>query len=164
MEWHRIGRSGGWGCLLCALICTGAVALCAPVAADASGDDDGLVPAPAPASSKCDGPGCADGTGVGAVQLLQLVGTGPGCADGGACFWVQTDFDGQKARVDDVACCQWFFPPDIDRFRSAKNRYLARKVLTGNIDNPTSCMDPGEGRAEIETSDRVRVGAVGSHC
>jgi hypothetical protein len=66
--------------------------------------------------------------------------------------------------VDSVNCCQWFTLGDLDRFRSAKNRYLSRKVQTGNADHQTSCMDPGENRPNLEVSDRFRVGVVGSSC
>jgi hypothetical protein len=138
------------------------VVMSAPAIADTLRDADAVPVAP-PASSQCVGPGCTDDQGQ-LQPLVALVGAGPGCADGGACFWVQTDFDGDKGRIDDVGCCQWVTPGDIDRFRSAKNRYLTRKVLTGNEANRTSCMDPGESRPDLEVSDRVRVGSIGSSC
>lgn len=151
------------GGALFALICAMTLGLGTAAATADTSDSDGTVLVAAPASNQCDGPGCA-ADDQGTSMFAQLLGNGPGCADGGACFWVQTDFDGDKARVDDVACCQWFQPTGVDRFRSAKNRYVARKVLTGNAGNVTSCMDPGESRSDLEASDRVRVGAVGSSC
>jgi hypothetical protein len=149
--------------MLSALVCAATLGLGTSVASADTSDTDGFVPVAPPASNQCEGPGCA-GDGDQARALVQLLGTGPGCADGGACFWAQSDFDGDKTRVDDVPCCMWFGLADLDRFRSAKNRYLSRKVLTANSDNQTSCMDPGENRSDLDASDRFRVGAVGSRC
>lgn len=167
MDHERQGgsRRPRWLWLL-AGVSAATVALGMSVAASAeSGNDDdqGLAPAPPPANSQCQGPGCG-GTGEPVQSLLLLAGTGTGCADGGACFWVNSDFQGDKSRVDDVDCCDWFFVQDIDHFRSAKNRYLVRKVQTGNAQDVTSCMDPGENRPNLDFSDRIRVGAIGSHC
>ena len=160
---HRVDIRAGKLWLICG-VCAGLLAVWAPAAiADGFGGGQGLTPVAPPASSQCDGPGCTDDQGL--VQVaLRLIGTGPGCADGGVCFWVQTDFDGGKTRVDDAPCCQWFLVTDIDRYRSSKNRFLSRKVHTGNADNVTSCMDAGESRANLEVSDRFRVGTVGSSC
>jgi len=159
MELRRRKRShrpnGFW---LLALTCAAALGLGTSAAAA-----DEVVPVAAPASSECAGPGCTADDGQ-LRPLVALVGNGPGCADGGVCFWVQTDFDGEKSRADDVPCCTWFGVADIERFRSAKNRYLNRRVLTGNAQNQTSCMDPGEGRGDLDGSDRFRVGAAGSRC
>lgn len=149
--------------MLCGLVCSATLGIGASVTfADTSGSG-GFVPVPPPASNQCKGPGCT-GDGDPGRGLVQLLGTGPGCADGGVCFWAQSDFDGDKTRVDDAPCCMWLGLADLDRFRSAKNRYLNRKVLTANSDNQTSCTDPGENRSDLEGSDRFRVGAVGSRC
>jgi hypothetical protein len=153
-----------WRLWLIAGVSAGFLAVWAPAAmAGAFGDGEDLTPVAPPASSQCAGPGCTDDQALVQAALL-LLGTGPGCADGGVCFWVQTGFDGGKARVDDAPCCQWFLVTDIDRYRSSKNRFLSRKVQTGNANNVTSCMDPGESRSDLEVSDRFRVGAVGSSC
>ena len=131
---------------------------------DEQGQDHGLVPVAPPANGECQGPGCADSGTSPIKALLMLVGSGSGCADTGACFWRLDDFDGDKERVDEIACCQWFSFTDLDHFRSAKNRYGFRKVQTGDPDGNTSCMDPGDNRPDLRVSDRFRVGALGSHC
>jgi hypothetical protein len=141
-----------------------ALATATAASADTGNDDDqGLVPVAPPASSECQGPGCTDNSGQ-VQSLLQLLGTGTGCADGGVCFWEQNDFQGTRKRLEDYPCCDWYLITDIDHFLSAKNRYLARKVQTGNASYQTSCMDPGENRPDLDFSDRFRIGAVGSHC
>lgn len=134
----------------------------AAAVADTSGANSIVQVAP-PASNDCAGPGCTTGKGQ-VTPFVQLLASGPGCADGGACFWVQSDFDGDKVRVDDVPCCTWFGLTQVDRFRSARNRYLNRKVQTGNAQNQTSCMDPGENRSDLDPSDRFKLGVAGSRC
>jgi hypothetical protein len=157
---NRSHRRGWW---LIAGVCAGVLTLGVP-AAVAQGDEGDLTPAAPPASSACQGPGCTDNSGPLAAVTQLLLGTGSGCADGGVCFWVQEDFEGDKSRADNVDCCQWFLVPDIDRFRSSKNRYGFRKVQTGNADHQTSCMDPGESRPQLDLSDRFKVGVLGSRC
>jgi hypothetical protein len=140
-----------------------ALSMATPALASSAGGKENPVRVPAPASSNCEGPGCTDEGVVGPLLLL-VGGIGTGCADGGVCLWTQDDFQGTKARVTDWPCCDWFQIPEIDRARSAKNRYGNRKVQTGNADHQTSCMDPGDNRPDIDASDRFRVGGLDSRC
>jgi hypothetical protein len=93
-----------------------------------------------------------------------LIGDGPGCDNGGTCFWEHQDFNGDKRRIEDVPCCDWFSFSSGFTYKSAKNRYGNRKVQTANGSFQTSCMDPDENRPSLDISDRFKVGVLGSRC
>jgi hypothetical protein len=110
--------------------------------------------------------------GYGSRGFAHATGTpayrdGPNCPDGEACFWRDTNFNGNKISVEgnSTTCCDWKYVSGLeDWWESAKNRHGNRKLQLGTEFNVIACIGPGGERDNPGIYDRARIGSAGSDC